>query len=1111
MSADLSQQDVTFANGNLHSFVRAVQVLAALAGCIELAVIFGWYTHNTFLIQLRADLVPHSFNSALLGFLACVTLILLTRRKIALPRLIAGFGLLFAAVTMAAYFTGIDTALDRLFMEPYVSVQQTYPGRMAISTAFSYLILNSGFLLFSLASSRHARSIATICAAIVIATVIATVIGYEADLQPLFGWSAATYMALHSALAIFLLGLGLFVVSTATASDGDRVETNHNLIATSGFIVIVTATVLLWSGLTRQRDEQMQSGVDADLRWLGISINALYTERANTIERMSRRWEVSGGTMQTVWEEDANSYVETRSGIEAVYRVDPAGRVQWSAPAEGGSLTPGMDVLSLASLAPAFDTARRSGETGYSAPYLRNDGAQHFLVIRPLVVNGQHDGFIVADFNADMLFGLVQARDPSVPFQVRYGDDIVYSSPMAAGLPSERIATAPLVLAHSGWALEVFPLVQGDLRTRLPNVVLVSGILLALLLVAVLHLWGLSRRALVTADRANADLVRSERQLNRFRTTLDRTLDCVFMFDARSYRFFYGNAGALRMTSLSFEQLLGKYAWDMNPNRTEESFRALVEPLINQEQDSITFETFINNGKGGAVPVECFIQYIAPPNEPARFVTIVRDITQRRRVEQMKSEFVSTVSHELRTPLTSISGALGLITGGALGEVQPSAMDMLMFAYSNSRRLTHLINDLLDIEKIAAGKVVFDMQVQPLMPLVQQAVEATRTYGSESKVNLQIVSSVSGLDVRVDSQRFLQILSNLLSNAIKFSPEGGTVDIAVEHRAPKVRISVRDHGRGIPEEFRGRIFQKFAQADASDTRKQSGTGLGLAISRELAERMNGTLDYDSAPGEGACFFLDLQVANEQLQVGTSGKTPILIVEDDADAALLLRKMLDDAGYSSDIAGNGAAALKAAEQQRYAAVVLDLLLPDMHGIDIIRQLRAQPSTRDLPIIVASAQSENGKLTISGDVPGIVWLSKPVDQNVFLKELGELVTHASSPCRVLHIEDDADLHRVIRTMAGPDCLFAHASDMKEARAMLKPGAYDVVILDLGLPDGSGWDLLPDIKAAVPDSRLIILTGQDTSQMDLRKVDSVLLKAGISPRQLLDAIQTSLSTHK
>ncbi len=1104
MNDHLSYSDETRPQGGDTSLVRPAQGLGVLAICIALAVMFGWHTHNTLLIQLRADLVPLPYNSALLMLLGGVTLILLIRGWIVLPRLVAGSALLLSAVTISQYFTGIDAGIDQLLMEHYLTVQTIYPGRMAISTAFSYLILNSGFLLFTLGSG-HLRSVATICAAIVIACVIATVIGYEADLQPLFGWSATTYMALHSALGIFMLGFGLFVCSVS--NQGDDVTENHAVMAMAGFIVVVTATLLLWSGLTRQRDEQLQATLDADLRWVSISINALYQERANTIERMSRRWETAGGTMQVIWEEDAMSYVDTLNGIQAVYRVDGMGLVQWAVPAEGGSLAAGSDVLALATLAPAFDAARTTGETGYSTPYQRADGAQHFLLIRPLVVAGQHDGFIVADFNTDTLFNLVQARDPSVPFSVHYAGAHVYSTAQVANAnaASERMAVTPLAVAGSGWELEVFEQTVADLRSRIPNVVLVSGILLALFLVAILYLWGLSRRALVTADRANADLVRSERQLNRFRTTLDRTLDCVFMFDAKTYRFFYGNAGALRMTGLSFEELLTKFAWDMNPTRTEESFRELVAPLLAHEQDSLTFDTFQRSGDGGTVPVECFIQYIAPPKEPARFVVILRDITQRKRVEQMKSEFVSTVSHELRTPLTSISGALGLITGGALGEVPAAAMDMITIAHNNSRRLTHLINDLLDIEKIAAGKVAFDMQVQPLMPLVQQAVEATRTYGTENQVTLQIVSEVSDLDVRVDSQRLLQILSNLLSNAIKFSPEGGVVAILVEHRAPKVRISVRDSGRGIPEEFRGRIFQKFAQADASDTRKQSGTGLGLAISRELAERMNGYLDYDSVPGEGACFFLDLQVTNEQLQVG-SGNSPILIVEDDADAALLLRKILADAGYASDIAGNGAAALRALEEQRYAAIVLDLMLPDMNGIDIIRKLRSQEKTRDLPIIVASAQTEDGQLTINGDASGIVWLQKPVDQSLLLKEIGGLIERAD-PCRVLHIEDDADLHRVIRGMAGPECVFTHAVNMQDARRLLKPDAFDVVMLDLGLPDGSGWDLLPDIKTNLPKARLLILTGQDTSQLDLRKVDSVLLKSRMTPRQLLEAIQAGI----
>ncbi len=534
-------------------------------------------------------------------------------------------------------------------------------------------------------------------------------------------------------------------------------------------------------------------------------------------------------------------------------------------------------------------------------------------------------------------------------------------------------------------------------------------------------------------------------------------------------------------------------------------------PLINHEMDSTTYESIFRNADGNIIPLDCFLQYIAVANESPRFVVIVRDITQRKRIEQMKSEFVSTVSHELRTPLTSISGALGLVKGGALGEVSSAVQDMVDIAYKNSRRLTHLINDLLDIEKIAAGKVNFEMQVQPLMPLVHQVVEGTRTYGTEQKVTLAIVQEAPEVEVRVDSQRLLQILSNLLSNAIKFSPEDSTVAVSVAMQGTKVRISVQDQGRGIPEEFRGRIFQKSAQADASDSRRQSGTGLGLAISRELAERMGGLLSYDSVFGHGACFYLELPISNTRVVSNVLGKTDgprLLVVEDEPDAAQLMQQMLGNAGYNADIATTGARALEAIRQQRYAGIVLDLHLPDMHGIEIIRHLKSGPATAELPIIVVSAYTEAGKLMISGDFSDIVWLPKPVDGARLMQQLEMLTAlHEQESSLVLHVEDDSDLHQVIRNMAGVHCTFTQASTLAAARKLLQHEHFSVVILDLELPDGSGWDLLPAIHEFQPDARIIILTGQEKSAAEFGKVDSVLLKSKITPAQLLAAIQAKV----
>ncbi len=262
--------------------------------------------------------------------------------------------------------------------------------------------------------------------------------------------------------------------------------------------------------------------------------------------------------------------------------------------------------------------------------------------------------------------------------------------------------------------------------------------------------------------------------------------------------------------------------------------------------------------KGGDVfPMELAVSQISRKGRPM-YVGIVRDITERKRVERMKSEFVSTVSHELRTPLTSISGALALLAAGTLGELPAQAGQMIDIAHENSRRLAHLINNLLDMERLAAGKISFDLQPQPLMPLVEQALESIRVYAEQRQVSCRLGECADDVHVRVDGIRLQQILINFLSNAVKFSPQKGIVEMTVSHgRDGKVRVDVVDQGPGIPQEFRARIFQRFSQADSSDTRQVEGSGLGLAISKELAEGMGGSVGFSSEEGKGACFYLEL--------------------------------------------------------------------------------------------------------------------------------------------------------------------------------------------------------------------------------------------------------------
>ncbi|CAK0773614.1 hypothetical protein CCP3SC1_700006 [Gammaproteobacteria bacterium] len=198
---------------------------------------------------------------------------------------------------------------------------------------------------------------------------------------------------------------------------------------------------------------------------------------------------------------------------------------------------------------------------------------------------------------------------------------------------------------------------------------------------------------------------------------------------------------------------------------------------------------------GDTFPMDLAVSEIVHADK-RMFVGLVRDISERKRAERMKSEFVSTVSHELRTPLTSIAGTLGLIIGGALGELPPQMKSLLDIALKNSQRLTDLINDLLDMEKIAAGKLHFEMQVLPLMPLVEQALTANKSYGERYHVQFDISERIEDIAVQIDSQRFQQILSNFLSNAAKFSPEGGHVEISVRRWKERVKVAVSDHGPG---------------------------------------------------------------------------------------------------------------------------------------------------------------------------------------------------------------------------------------------------------------------------------------------------------------------------
>lgn len=242
-------------------------------------------------------------------------------------------------------------------------------------------------------------------------------------------------------------------------------------------------------------------------------------------------------------------------------------------------------------------------------------------------------------------------------------------------------------------------------------------------------------------------------------------------------------------------------------------------------------------------------------------IVMFQDITERKEAERLKSDFIASVSHELRTPLTSIRGSLGLILGSLDYELTEGVKRLLSIAHSNSERLVLLVNDILDAEKMSSGQMKFEMEHRDAGELVRESIDANQGYADELEIRQELTGSLPVADIRVDPHRLHQVLANLLSNAVKFSPPGGTVRIRGDRRGKDtVRISVSDDGPGIPPEFRGRIFSRFAQADSSSTRAKNGTGLGLHLAKMIIEEMGGSIGFESVPGAGSTFWVEMPIA-----------------------------------------------------------------------------------------------------------------------------------------------------------------------------------------------------------------------------------------------------------
>jgi protein-histidine pros-kinase len=461
----------------------------------------------------------------------------------------------------------------------------------------------------------------------------------------------------------------------------------------------------------------------------------------------------------------------------------------------------------------------------------------------------------------------------------------------------------------------------------------------------------------------------------------------------------------------------------------------------------------------------------------------VRDITERKMLEQrmqeanrLKSEFLANMSHELRTPLNAIIGFAELMHRGKVGTVSPAHEEYLGDILVSSRHLLRLINDVLDLSKIEAGKMEFRAESVDLAVLAQEVRDILRELAATRRVRLD--TQVSSIIAVLDPSRVKQVLYNYLSNAIKFTPEGGRVVVRALTQGPDlVRIEVEDTGIGISPQDLGKLFVEFQQLDASSGKKYQGTGLGLALTKRIVEAHGGRVEVRSTVGKGSTFCAILprtaplpEAPARVPSLGASSGTRVLVIEDDPRDRHWLERTLSEAGYSVESAGTGAAAIDACRRRRFDAITLDMLLPDMNGWEVLQEIRGTPLNRDVPTIAvtvsASMQKTSGFRLHD-------YLVKPVSDSQLLSSLRAACVAPDGGGPILVVDGDPQtLALVGATLTQAGYRAVCTTNIEDALRAAEAELPAIVLVDPFLPSMDGIEFVSRFRKLRAGPRVPIL---------------------------------------
>lgn len=1025
----------------------APRAAAVLAGLLALLALAGW---GFDLPALRSGIgAGVGMNPATaVGFLlaAAALWLLATGPSVTAAwragRALASLVAIGGGVQLAGYVLGASLPFDRLLFASRLS-GDIVPNRMAPNTAACFLLLGLALLLIGsrLSARDHLRSALALAVGGISGAALA---GYLLGQPWLLGLPDVIPMAANTATAFLALALGVAAPDRDSVSRGiDAVR--HRVALAAGMAIAaltLNGAVSVWASLrSRLASEQRRASLArrADLAAVRAAL-----QRAETGQR---------GFLLTGRPEYLARY---RAGLDSL--PAPLAAIRRSAagePAVTGAVA-SLDTLLRARLATLATTVA-------------------------LAERGRLDSALA----------IVRAAQ---------GETLLVRLEQVAG-DIERAEAASV----ERWDDRL------RLADRLSLVTNVVGGVLAIVFLVV----GWRRILRDLAQREKAELAVRERE-QLLTQLIEHIPLAVYLKEPERLTFVRFNRGGEEMLGLRRDEIIGRRAVDLFPPAEAERFEAEDRAVLAGRDAAIPPETIPTRARGLRHLQSRKVAIRDNDGRTLFLLGVTEDVTDRRRAEQAlleakeaaetanraKSAFLAKMSHELRTPLNAIIGFSELLENGQGGPLTEKQRRYVAHVLGSGRNLLQLINDILDLSKVEAGRTELVLGSVDVRVMLAAAAAALEAMAAKKGITVRVASAAGPLLAAADEGKLRQVLYNLLSNAIKFTPEGGRVDLAAgltegPDGGAEVVVTVADTGIGIRREDQERVFNEFEQVVPAGGQPNEGTGLGLALSRRLVELHGGRIWVESAPGEGSTFSFTLPAAGARaiappargngLAEGRPVEHPVaLVVDDDPRARDLIGDTLRAAGFEVATAGTGEDALTQARLVKPDVITLDILLPDRGGLGLVARFKSDPELAPIPIVIVSVTDDR---EVGLGLGAVEWLVKPVERRDLLTAVDRALSAAprgERPPTVLVVDDDVATVEWLAELLGQHGFqVLTARDGRGAIALALSARPDAMLLDLVMPEVNGFDVVRVLQGdpvgrAIP---IVVLTARDMSQAERR----------------------------